>query len=203
MRKALYVRGFPSSFNKQQLKAKFRPFGNIKKVRVTSNGKKVFGIVDFYHEDHANIAIKELHGQIVDGITWYVTECQDRRDVSTFYIERRLKRESWGKTLYLRDFPAELTQEKLREIFEEHGTIESLCIEDRVAFITFFKNESAESAFEAKKLLKIDGKRVFVKILEDKYTIADYIIDKKRFKERKRNHGDDRERDDYSNYDYY
>jgi polyadenylate-binding protein len=191
MGRVLYVRGFPSSFTNKELKAKLRPYGNIKKVKVTSEGKKVFGIVTFYHEDHANIAKKELHGQTVDGIAWYVVNCEDKKDRNTYYRKHQIKMENAQKTIYLRDFPVDLTEEKLREIFEKHGSIESLCINEKSAFVTFNDFKSCKDALRAEKLLKIGDKRVYVDKLKNKNSMRRHILKKKERKEKRSNDSDD------------
>ena len=187
MAKVLFVKGFPSSFNMQQLKAKFRPFGNLKKVTVSSDDQNVFGIVKFYNKDHADIAIQELNGKPVDEIAWYVAPCINKREKNSYSHRKQMKENNRQKTLYLRDFPADLTREKLREIFEKYGTIESVIINGKAAFVLFKEFESAKSALEAERQLEIDGKRVFVDSLQRKRNIAALILRKERFKERIRN----------------
>ena len=173
----LYARGFPSSFNHLELKAKFSEFGNVKKARVISDGKKLFGIVKFVNRDHANIAIQELHDKTVDGIAWYVVTCEMKRHrksiCSRKYFDKR------QKTVYLRDFPDDLTQEKLREIFEKHGTIESVFIGGKAALIVYSDSYSARSAIWAEKKLEIDGKRVYVDRNKSKLRMTELILQKK------------------------
>ena len=178
MGRVLYVRGFPSSFANQDLKAKFMPFGLVKKARVTFNEQKLFGIVTYYYEDHAKIAMQAMNSKTIDGITWFVVECENGTIRNSFRHKEIVRDQNRQKTLYLRDFPSELTTDKLKEKFEKYGVISSVSMKDEVAFVTFDNPESAGKALEAEKLMKLEGKRVFVNKLQKKSKISNAIIKK-------------------------
>ena len=185
MGRVVYVRGFPSSFTNEELKEKFRPFGHIKNARVVSNDQKLFGLVTFFGEVHANAAIESLNGKVFDGSTWYVVQCEKGAERNSIKRKKLAQEKNREKTLYLKDLPANVTEEKLKEIFVKYGNISSVSIQEKVTYLTFDDSQSAQSAFEAEKLLKVDGQRVFVNKLMDKRLIINYIGTKKIFKQSK------------------
>lgn len=186
MVKKLFVRGFPLSFTSQNLLAKFRPYGKIKKHKVIIKDNRIFGFVTFYNEEHAINAIKGLNNKIEDEILWHVVSNLAKKDLNSRY--RRLKRkiENREKTLYLRDFPAGTTEGMLREIFEKYGIIESVCIKDKVAFVAFLNPECAVNAQKNEKLLEIDGLRVYVEMLKPLSDLSNKIEYKKNEKKRRK-----------------
>ena len=187
MGRVVYVRGFPSSFTNPDLKAKFMPFGRVQKARITSNDQKHFGIVTYYYEEHAKIAMQALNDKTIEGITWYATECEKLEERNSSNSQKARKFENRPKTLYLRDFPADLTTDKLKEIFVKYGLISSVYIRENIAFVTFDNPEMASKALEAEKFMKLEGKRVYVNKLKNQRTITYFMKEKKKLKIAKEN----------------
>ena len=185
MGRVVYVRGFPASFTNEELKAKFRPFGHIKNARVVSDEKKLFGIVTFFGEVHAKAAIESLNGKEFDGSSWFVVQCEKNSERNSAKNKELARQQNREKTLYLKDLPANITEEKLKEIFLKYGNISNVSIQEKVTYLTFDDSKSADSAFEAEKLLKVDGQRVFVNKLMNKRNIINFIGKKKNWKQAK------------------
>lgn len=186
MGRILYVRGFPSSFTREDLEAKFSQYGRIKQCKLTNEGKRLFAIVTFYYEEHANSAAQALNDKIEDEIVWHVTHSVKKKNFKSYEKRYKMMEENRQKTLYLRNFPAGMTEGMLMDIFEKYGMIESVCIKNNVAFITFLNSECAVSAQSAEKLLEIDGMRVYVEMLKCKQRICNFIS-KKLYKKRYKN----------------
>ena len=198
MSRVLYVRGFPSSFTNQDLKAKFMQFGLVKKARVTSTDQKLFGIVTYYFERDAETAKLALSGKTIENITWFVVTCEKGEQRNSCYQKEANRIRNREKTLYLKDFPSDLTTDKLKGIFDKYGLISSVFIKDKAAFVTFNDSESASKALEAEKLMKLEGKRVYVNKLRKKQTIANAIRKNKISKETPKNESDVEAQDEWN-----
>ena len=177
----LYTRGFPSTYTSEDLKSKFIIYGRIKKVYVVTNDSKCHGIIRYYNPDNAQKAIEALNNQVSDGITWYVATCEKKNLRKRKFKSENLKRkhENYSKTIFLKDFPQDCTEEKLKELFEKYGKVSSVKITDKKAFLTYEEPSSAEAANKEEKLLSIDGVKVYVNKLFKKSVITNLISKKK------------------------
>ena len=140
----LYVKQFPESWDEEQLKALFTPFGALASVSISKSpeGKsKGFGFVNFVEHAAADAAVADLlKKQIEDpneaGKTFelYVSRAQKKVELSrdiknkldTFHQERSTKFS--GMNLYVKNLAENVTEEYFREQFTPFGTITSIKI---------------------------------------------------------------------------
>ena len=86
----------------------------------------------------------------------------------------------------MRDFPNEMTEEKVQEIFGKYGDIHKITFSSKVCFITFNNQECRNLALRGTKFLKIGGKRVYVDGLMDKQSLNKHITKRKARKVKER-----------------
>lgn len=180
----LYIRGFPDTYTRDDLKSKFSIFGRIKKLYIVSKESKLYAIARYYNPDNAKKAIDALNGHVSDGITWFVTICEKLNVRKRKFIsDKRVKKmENYTKTLYITDYPEYFTEDNFREVFGKYGNIASIKIDDKRTFLTFDEPCAAETANKEIKPLIIEGIRVYVAKLAQKGKISNFIVNKKQRK---------------------
>jgi RNA recognition motif-containing protein len=184
----LYIRGFPSTYTASDLKLKFNNYGPVKKSYIVSKESILYGIIKYYNPDHMQKAIENLNNEVEDSITWYVAICDTKniRKYKNFTEFMEKKKKNLPKTLFIKDFPISCTEEQLKGLFEKHGSIESVRINGKKAFITFDEASAADNANKEEKKLIINGSRVYVTKLV-KINNLSYLIDKKKSQKKANN----------------
>lgn len=159
----VYLRGFPKTYTTLDIRNLFRDFNPKRKVKIENKDNKHFAIVKFETKEIAEDAIKSFHQKELEGNQLYVKLCQNRYDE---YKWHRFD----NSTIYMRDFPEDITEEMIREAFDKYGVIEKITISEKACFISF----DPDYFKKINKLPSIDigGKRVY----------ANYLIKKKRMK---------------------
>jgi RNA recognition motif-containing protein len=92
---------------------------------------------------------------------------------------RTRKSQNYTKTIFLKDFPQDCNEEKLKGLFEKYGKVDSVKINNNKAFLTFEEASAAVAANKEEKLLTIEGTKVYVNILFEKNRMARLITKKK------------------------
>jgi polyadenylate-binding protein len=130
----VYVKNIGDSTTDDDLKRVFGAYGTISSAVVMrdNEGKsKCFGFVNFEHADDAAKAVEALNGKKIDEKEWYVGRAQKKSEREAelrakFEQERKERIEKYqGVNLYLKNLDDTVDDERLREIFAEHGTITS------------------------------------------------------------------------------
>jgi RNA recognition motif-containing protein len=183
MKKSVYTRGFPSSFTKENLSTLFNSFGKVIRVKFVSQEKNLYAIVKFFSEEHAQNAIINLHGKVIDGIKWYANfcegyNCQEKR----FRLD-----EDREKTIILKDLPECFTEKAARWIFDRYGLIKNVDLRVPDCFITFETIDAAEEAERKEKYLVFEGQRIYVAILKSKSVMRNLIQNRRQNRQRNKN----------------
>jgi polyadenylate-binding protein len=151
----IFVKNLAPTIDNKTLYDTFSMFGNILscKVACKPNGESLkYGFVHYEGEESANQAIARVDGKIIAGDTVIVSAFKSRKE-----------RGGQGKfrftNVYIRDIPLGLPKDKLKEMFDQFGSITSMMISDKshaksdgtskgFGFINFSEPEEAEAACE-------------------------------------------------------
>ncbi|ERN16610.1 polyadenylate-binding protein 2 [Amborella trichopoda] len=172
----VYVKNLSESTTEEDLKTIFGEYGTITSVVVMreSDGKsKCFGFVNFENADDAARAVEGLNGKKFDDKEWYVGKAQkksEREQELKGRFEQTMKDivdKFQGVNLYLKNLDDSISDDKLRELFSEFGTITSCKvmrdpngISRGSGFVAFSSPEEASRA-----LAEMNGKIVVSKPL--------------------------------------
>nr|GME11648.1 polyadenylate-binding protein 3 [Ipomoea batatas] len=130
----VYVKNLSETTSDEDLDKLFNKFGPVTSAVVMKdeNGKsKCFGFVNFQNTDDAAVAVEELNGSTMNEKVLYVSRAQKKSEreaelKAKFELERASRFEKLKHSnLYLKNLDDSITDEKLKEIFSEYGTISS------------------------------------------------------------------------------
>ncbi|XP_022763418.1 polyadenylate-binding protein 2-like [Durio zibethinus] len=172
----VYVKNLSESTSEEDLKNIFGEFGPITSavvMREPDRKSKCFGFINFENADDAAIAVESLNGKKFDDKEWYVGKAQKKSERE---VELKLKFEQTmkeaadkfqGANLYVKNLDDSISDEKLKELFSQYGTIASCKvmrdpngISKGSGFVAFSTPEEASRA-----LVEMNGKMVVSKPL--------------------------------------
>ncbi|KAL3290185.1 hypothetical protein HHI36_023545 [Cryptolaemus montrouzieri] len=165
----VFIKNLDRSIDNKAMYDTFSAFGNILSCKVAQdeNGtSKGYGFVHFETEEAANKSIEKVNGMLLNEKKVYVGR----------FIPRKEREKELGEkaklftNVYVKNFGEELSEEQLRQMFEQFGTITSYKIMSKddgkskgFGFVAFETPEAAEAAVEAlngKEL--VEGKILYV-----------------------------------------
>ncbi|KAK9228320.1 hypothetical protein WN944_021270 [Citrus x changshan-huyou] len=172
----VYVKNLSETTTEDDLKKIFGEFGIITSTAVMrdADGKsKCFGFVNFDDPDDAARSVEALNGKKFDDKEWYVGKAQkkyEREMELKGKFEQSLKETAdkfEGLNLYVKNLDDSISDDKLKELFSEFGTITSCKvmrdpngISRGSGFVAFSTAEEASKA-----LTQMNGKMVVSKPL--------------------------------------
>jgi polyadenylate-binding protein len=136
----LYVKNLAETVTEEMLDELFAPFGKITSRKIAMNASddsespvtsKGFGFVAFEDSESARKAVEALNEKEIDGKKLFVARAQKRAErlaqLRQMYEKRRLENQHKykGVNLYVKNLDDTMTDNQLREAFEEFGTITS------------------------------------------------------------------------------
>ena len=149
---SIYVKNIPDKINESDIKNLFKKFGDItwSKVLTDNNGRK-FAIIVFTSTENALKAKEEMNDKKIEDsdIGLYVDLLQKKSERKRFLttkigdINNKLNQEYKNCNLYIKNLPLDLTDDKLKEIFEKYGEVKSVKI-SKFILVTKVKNELKE-----------------------------------------------------------
>lgn len=172
----VYVKNISESTTEDDLKKIFGEHGQITSVVVMRDGdgkSRCFGFVNFEDPDAAAKAVDNLNGKKFDEKEWYVGKAQKKYERELELKERfeqSMKEASdkfQGVNLYIKNLDDSISDEKLKELFSEYGTVTSCKVmrdpdgnSRGSGFVAFSTTEEASRA-----LAEMNGKMVVSKPL--------------------------------------
>lgn len=130
----VYVKNLLESTTDEDLKNIFGEYGPITSAVVMRDGdgkSKCFGFVNFENADDAAQSVEALNGKKFDDKEWYVGKAQKKTEREVELkgrFEQSLKEavdKFQGLNLYVKNLDDSVTDDKLKELFTEFGTISS------------------------------------------------------------------------------
>ncbi|KAG7703570.1 hypothetical protein KL914_004527 [Ogataea haglerorum] len=150
----LYVRGLLPTTTSEDLVRIFSRYGALVSCKIIYDDygvSKGYGFINFADRIDAQKAIDNLNGVNVDGNHLFVNHHISKRDRLKELEMKKLK----YTNLYVKNFPDDLSKEKLAEVFGQYGDVESVFLPQGTgnhnrgyAFINFKSHEDAVKAQE-------------------------------------------------------
>ncbi|XP_019429821.1 PREDICTED: polyadenylate-binding protein 2-like isoform X2 [Lupinus angustifolius] len=180
----VYVKNLSDSMIDDDLKKFFGEYGTITSVVVMRDGdgkSKCFGFVNFENPDDAAKAVEALNGKKIDDKEWYVgkalkkTEREQELKGRFEQSKKEIVDKYQGVNLYLKNLDDIISDEKLKELFSEFGTITSYKVmrdpsgaSRGSGFVAFSTPEEASRALVEMNSKMIAGKPLYVALAQRK-----------------------------------
>lgn len=119
----LYVANYPAEYNEQQIRALFSSYGSIVSVRFPSlkyNARRRFCYVQFLTDEEA-LAATEMDSKAIDGQHTLLAKISDPERKAN-----RMGALAEGREVLVKNLHFSTTDSKLRDLFKECGTIQSI-----------------------------------------------------------------------------
>lgn len=179
--KNVYVKNLPPTVLDNELTKLFEKFGKITSVKVMTKRdgdvekSRGFGFVAFEEPEAAHAAVEALNDSELEGRKLYVGRAQKKaerlNELRRVFEEKRAERQSKykGVNLYIKNLDDDVTDDKLRQMFEEYGTITSAKVmrDERdkskgFGFVCFSNEEEATKAVTDKNGKLVGTKPLYV-----------------------------------------
>ncbi|XP_027366152.1 polyadenylate-binding protein 3 [Abrus precatorius] len=181
----VYVKNFPETYTDEDLKQLFSPYGTITSATVMTdmNGKsRCFGFVNFQSPDSAAAAVERLNETTMnDDKVLYVGRAQRKAEreaeLKAKFEQERINRfdKLKGANLYLKNLDDSFSDEKLKNLFSEFGTITSCKVmldshghSKGSGFVAFSSPEEATKALNEMNGKLLGRKPLYVAVAQRK-----------------------------------
>ncbi|KAJ0233354.1 Polyadenylate-binding protein 4 [Hirschfeldia incana] len=184
----VYVKNLSETTTDDELKTAFGQYGSISSAVVMRDGEgrsRCFGFVNFEDAEDAVRAVQGLNGKkFDDDKEWYVGKAQKKSEreveLSRRYDEQGgVVRETGNKfdglNLYVKNLDESVTDEKLRELFAEFGTITSCKVmrdpsgtSKGSGFVAFSATSEASRVLNEMNGKMVSGKPLYVALAQRK-----------------------------------
>ncbi|CAN1323978.1 Polyadenylate-binding protein 2 [Linum perenne] len=130
----VFVKNLSESTTDEDLKNVFGEYGSITSAVVMRDGdgkSRCFGFVNFENADDAAKAVEALNGKKIDDKEWFVGKAQKKSERELELrgrFEQSIKEsvdKYQGLNLYIKNLDDSISDEKLKELFSEFGTVTS------------------------------------------------------------------------------
>ncbi|GAB4833522.1 hypothetical protein Ancab_031766 [Ancistrocladus abbreviatus] len=130
----LYMKNIDSDITEEVLHEKFSQFGKIVSLAIAkdeSGASKGFGFVNFESPDDARQALEAMNGSQLGSKTLYVARAQkkvEREQLLRHQFEEKRKEQIlkyMGSNVYIKNISDDVSDEALRELFSQCGSITS------------------------------------------------------------------------------
>ncbi|GAB1861041.1 Polyadenylate-binding protein [Camponotus japonicus] len=148
----VFIKNLDKNIDNKAMYDTFSAFGNILSCKVAqdeSGASKGYGFVHFETEEAANKSIDKVNGMLLNGKKVYVGK----------FIPRKEREKELGEkaklftNVYVKNFGEDMTDDKLKEMFEKYGTITSHKVMSKddgksrgFGFVAFEDPDAAEQA---------------------------------------------------------
>jgi polyadenylate-binding protein len=163
----VFIKNLDKSIDNKALYDTFSAFGNILscKIAMDENGSKGYGFVHFETEEAARSAIEKVNGMLLNGKKVYVGKWMSRKE----RLEQLGDRAKHYTNVYIKNFGDDLTDEKIRDMFEVYGKIISARVmasddgkQKGFGFVSFEDHEAAAAAADELNGKEMNGKMMYV-----------------------------------------
>jgi len=163
----IFIKNLDKSIDNKALYDTFSAFGNILscKIAMDENGSKGYGFVHFETEEAARNSIEKVNGMLLNGKKVFVGRFMTRRE----RIDQMGDRAKKFTNVYVKNFGEALDDDKLRDLFERVGTVNSCKVMSAddgksrgFGFVSFDDHETAQKAVDEINGTELDGHIVYV-----------------------------------------
>lgn len=161
----IFIKNLEKGIEQKELYDTFGYFGRILSCKIAMDehgNSKGYGFVHFEKEECAERAIEKINGMLIRERVVYVGK----------FIPSSDRKSTSGKlrfnNIYVKNFPPDTTDEKLREMFSEFGEIKSCCVEKDAegkskgfGFVCFHDPDHAEQAVKTMHNKEINGRTLY------------------------------------------
>ncbi|CAG9467661.1 unnamed protein product [Pedinophyceae sp. YPF-701] len=173
--KNVYVKNVPKAWSEEEFLKRFKEHGEVTNAKLqedpTGEGHKGFGFVNYATHEQALKAIEALHDSDVgEGVKLYVQRAQSKAERERLLRQEKEERQrQWikemeGRNIFVKNLPDTWDDNKLRELFEDYGTIQSAKVmmsDDGVSrcfgFVCFSTQEEAQKAITGRNQTTLEG----------------------------------------------
>jgi polyadenylate-binding protein len=162
----VFIKNLDKNIDNKSLYDTFSAFGNILscKIMTDENGQsKGFGFVHFETQEAADNAINKVNGMLLADKKVFVGRFMSRNQRADFGGPRKFT------NIFIKNFGDQLDEEKLRELFSQHGKILSFKIENDeqghskgFGFCSYENPEEAEDAVQKLNGYSVGDKQLYV-----------------------------------------
>jgi len=165
----IFIKNLDKSIDNKAMYDTFSAFGNILSCKVAQDptgDSKGYGFVHFETEEAGVNAINKVNGMLLNGKKVFVGRFVPHKDREVELGEKAKK----FTNCFVKNFPEDLTEEDLQEMFTKFGKIASIKLmkndEDEkhkgFGFVSFEDAEVAEAAVTELNGKEINGKTIYV-----------------------------------------
>jgi polyadenylate-binding protein len=151
----VFIKNLDVAIDNKALHDTFAAFGNILSCKVAqdeSGNSKGYGFVHYETDEAANQAIKHVNGMLLNEKKVFVGHHIPKKDRQSKFEEMKAN----FTNIYVKNIPAESTDEQFRELFEKYGDVTSASLardpetnKNRgFGFVNFINHEHAATAVE-------------------------------------------------------
>lgn len=157
----VFIKNLDKNIDNKAMYDTFSAFGNILSCKVAQDetgASKGYGFVHFETEEAANKSIDKVNGMLLNGKKVYVGK----------FIPRKEREKELGEkaklftNVYVKNFGEDMTDEKLKDMFEKYGTITSHKVMSKddgksrgFGFVAFEDPDAAEQA-----VIELNGREI-------------------------------------------
>jgi polyadenylate-binding protein len=186
----VFIKNLDKNIDNKSLYDTFSAFGNILSCKIMNDENaqsKGFGFVHFESQEAADNAIKKVNGMLLGDKKVFVGRFMSRNQRADVCGPRKFT------NIFIKNIPDQLDEEKLRELFSQHGKILSFKIENDenghskgFGFCSFENPEEVEEAVQKLNGYSIGDKQLFVGRFQKKHERLSEIKRKKDIQRQKR-----------------
>ncbi|NXL60469.1 NUCL protein, partial [Chordeiles acutipennis] len=165
---SLFVGNLASTKEFEELKTGIREFfgkKNIEALDVRIGASKRFGYVDFSSAEDLDKAL-QLNGKKLMGMEIKLEKAKSKETI------KENKKERDARTLFVKNLPYRLTEDEMREVFENALEIRIVMNKDGnskgMAYVEFKTEAEANKALEEKRGTEIDGRAMVIDFTGEK-----------------------------------
>jgi polyadenylate-binding protein len=164
----VFIKNLDKTIENKALYDTFSAFGNILSCKIVTdeNGEsKGYGFVHFETGEAARKAIEKVNGMLLNGKKVFVGRFMSRKERLELLGDKAKK----FTNVYVKNFGEDMTDDKLKEMFEAHGKVVSAKVMSSdegtckgFGFVSFENHEDAQAATENMQGQECNGRELFV-----------------------------------------
>ena len=165
----VFIKNLDTAIDNKALHDTFAAFGNILSCKVAQDehgNPRGYGFVHYETAEAAENAIKSVNGMLLNEKKVFVGHHVPKKDRQSKFEEMKAN----FTNIYVKNIDPSVTDEELRELFEQYGSITSASVSREIetnmsrgfGFVNFAGHESAAKAVDALHETEYKGQKLYV-----------------------------------------